>query len=75
MLPLDQAGAQHSQSPMDAELGAVMEFIRFPLCPGVDRKMELRTLALKYGQHRSPILNERRFTGRKILNRLPQNVG
>jgi len=57
MLPLDQAGAQHSQSPMDAEIGTVMEFIRFPSCPGVDRKMELRTLPVKYGQNHSPILN------------------
>jgi hypothetical protein len=36
MLPLDQAGAQHSRSPVEAEGGAVMVGTRFPLCPGVD---------------------------------------
>jgi hypothetical protein len=36
MLPLDQAGAQHSRSPVEAEGGAVMVGTKFPLCPGVD---------------------------------------
>jgi hypothetical protein len=33
---LDQTGAKHSQSPVEAEGGAVMVGTKFPLCPGVD---------------------------------------
>jgi hypothetical protein len=33
---LDQTGAKHSQSPVEAEGGAVMVGTKFLLCPGVD---------------------------------------
>ena len=42
----DQAGAQRSQSPMEAEVRAVIRFIRFPLCLGV-----YRHTGPQYGHH------------------------
>jgi hypothetical protein len=41
----EQAGAQHSLSPMKAEIGAMIRLIKYPLCAAVDRK-KLKYFAL-----------------------------
>jgi hypothetical protein len=58
---------QHSQSPIKAKGGAVMNGSRFPFRPGVDRKMEGQ--CLKYGRHYSPMLNRAEITA------FPERVG
>jgi hypothetical protein len=64
-LPCMGGSVQHSQSPIKAKGGAVMNGSRFPFCPGVDRKME--GPYLKYGWHNSPIFNRADIS--HLLNR------
>jgi hypothetical protein len=63
--PMDQAGAKHSLSPVDAEVGAVIEITRFPSCRVVHRKMY--PWHRLYLQFHSPILT----TERNLESTLP----